>query len=58
MRTAGGLLVLLAASEVDAPSGTYFAGNGRDHGLARQALDVAEGDRLWASLEAEAARVG
>jgi len=52
------LLVMLASTPVDAPSGTYFAGNGRDRGLARQALDPAEGDRLWAALEAQAARLG
>ena len=49
------LLVLLASTDVDAPSGTYFAGSKRDRGLARQVFDEAEGDRLWAVLEAEAA---
>lgn len=49
------LLVMLASTEVDAPSGTFFAGRTRDRGLARQALDDAEGDRLWDALEAQAA---
>lgn len=49
------LLVMLASTRVDAPSGTYFAGDGRDRGLAAQARDDTEGDRLWAALEAEAA---
>jgi len=52
------LLVMLASTPVDAPNGTYFAGNGRDRGLAAQARDDAEGDRLWAALDAEAAAIG
>lgn len=52
------LLVMLASSDVTAPSGTYFAGRHRDRGLARQALDDAAGDRLWAALEAQAASIG
>jgi NAD(P)-dependent dehydrogenase (short-subunit alcohol dehydrogenase family) len=51
------LLVMLASTDVDAASGTYFAGRSRDRGLARQALDAAEGDRLWAALEAQAAAI-
>jgi NAD(P)-dependent dehydrogenase (short-subunit alcohol dehydrogenase family) len=52
------LLVMLADTEVDAPSGTYFAGDGRDRGVARQALDDIEGDRLWAALERQAVPSG
>jgi NAD(P)-dependent dehydrogenase (short-subunit alcohol dehydrogenase family) len=48
------LLVMLASSDVDAPPGTYFAGDRRDRGAAAQALDDAEGDRLWAALERQA----
>jgi NAD(P)-dependent dehydrogenase (short-subunit alcohol dehydrogenase family) len=49
------LLVMLASTDVDAPSGTYLAGGHRDRGAARQALDPGEGARLWAALERQAA---
>ncbi|MGN6325230.1 SDR family NAD(P)-dependent oxidoreductase [Pseudolysinimonas sp.] len=52
------LLVMLASTRVDAPNGSYFAGNHVDRGLAAQARDEAAGDRRWAALEGQAAAIG
>jgi NAD(P)-dependent dehydrogenase (short-subunit alcohol dehydrogenase family) len=49
------LLVRLLTETPDAASGSYFtAWNKPDHGAARQALNPAEGSKLWQLLERQA----
>ncbi len=52
-----GLLVRLMTELPDAASGSYFEAWGKpDHGAAKQALDPAEGAKLWDLLERQADR--
>jgi len=50
-------LVGLLDGTVDAPSGSYVDDDTRDRRVAKQALDPAEGAKLWDALEKQAAEL-